>query len=102
MYVNILKWLRTEYFHSFVAQCEWISANGRRSWVGFNTDACLRPNCGNTGKAVLIGRDEFLKDAEETVELRSVAADNLLRSFLHEGLQQTDQRRNIPRTIPQN
>jgi len=33
---------------SFVAQCEWISANGRRSWVGFNTDACLSPNCGNT------------------------------------------------------
>jgi len=34
--------------HSFVAQC---LPNGRygSSWVGYNTDVCLSPNCGQTG-----------------------------------------------------
>merc|ERR1711974_416814 len=31
---------------SFVATCQSISRR-HSSWVGYNTDACLRPNCGN-------------------------------------------------------
>ena len=47
-----------------------------------------------------LGRNEFLKDAQETGELRPVSTDDLRRSLLHEGLKKADERRNVARSIP--
>ena len=41
-----------------------------------------------------LGGNEFLKDAQETGELRPVSTDDLRRSLLHEGLKKADERWN--------